>query len=88
MNENILTESDFNLTSKNNTINRQNNILLESMGLTTDTMSKLVVAEEFPHANEGDLKESECNLSVDQEEIFWMNYSIKNLHDQIRKGKN
>jgi len=44
MNENVLTESDFNLTSKNNTNAnvksniRERNVLMES-GLTTDTMS-------------------------------------------------
>ena len=101
MNENLLTESDFNLTSKNNTTSQiglkskrnDKNILMES-GLTTDTMSKLVVAEEFPisesegeRENHGVYKETEGNLSIEQEDIFWMNYSIKDLNEKIRLAK-
>jgi len=101
MNENVLTESDFNLTSKNNTNAnvksniRERNVLMES-GLTTDTMSKLVVAEEFPITEYSEneeihelpnYKETDANLSVEQEEIFWMNYSIKDLNEKIRNGR-
>ena len=90
MNENVLTESDFNLTSKNNT-NAQNNFKYNNM-LETDTMSKLIVAEEFPqfdenYEKEGGYRETDANLSVEQEEIFWMNYSIKDLNEKIRKAK-
>lgn len=85
MNENILTESDFNLTSKNNT-NSQNNLKYNGNNpLETDTMSRLIVAEEFPQFK--DNNESDANISVEQEEIFWMNYSIKDMNDKIRKAK-
>lgn len=93
MNENLLTESDFNLSSKNNTSQYKNNILMESMGLLTDTLSKLVVAEEFPNVENQENfkndrnKETDPNVSIEQEELFWMNYSIKNLNEKIHKSK-
>lgn len=93
MNENLLTESDFNLSSKNNTSQYKNNILMESMGLLTDTLSKLVVAEEFPNTENQENfkndrnKETDPNVSIEQEELFWMNYSIKNLNEKIHKSK-
>ena len=97
MNENILTESDFNLTSKNNTKShfQDRNVLTES-GLTTDTMSKLVVAEEFPLTEYSEneevhelphYKETDANLSVEQEDAIWMNNSIKNLNEKIRMNR-
>lgn len=94
MNENLLTESDFNLSSKNNTYSQyKNNVLMESMGLLTDTLSKLVVAEEFPNSENQENfqndknKETDANVSIEQEELFWMNYSIKNLNEKINKSK-
>ena len=101
MNENILTESDFNLTSKNNTNVhmkshfKDRNVLMES-GLTTDTMSKLEVAEEFPITEYSEneevhelpnYKETDANLSIEQDDAFWMNNSIKNLNEKIRMTK-
>lgn len=103
MNENFLTESDFNLTGKNDTNahlrsqfkDKGDRNLFGDSQLMTDTMSKLVVAEEFPASEcENDEfyalpknKETEANLSVEQEELFWMNYSIKDLNEKIRMTK-
>lgn len=65
----------------------KNNVFLTTFDNANDTMSKLNVAEEFPddYLDENERMQVNEDMSVgDDEKMFWMNYSIKNLNDKIK----
>lgn len=80
---NLMSQTEFATRLLNN-----NNLMGTLSELANDTMSKLVVAEEFPDENyfenSKEMEKNEEDVSLGEEKLFWMNYSIKNMNDKIK----